>query len=159
MTARSRFQQFPFLVPFFGGICMAGQTTSNELIAFLAGKWDNVSFEIADGRDVKREAYSETMVVKDADTMTITAHGYRDGHDLTKDMHLILRGDDITMQQGDFKATGKREGNVYSMRGAAGGAEYRFRLYAMGDRYVFHRETWRNGKLEQIDMSYLVRKP
>lgn len=128
-----------------GDVSMA-DAQANEIVAFLTGSWDNVSFEIADGKDVKREAYPETMVTKNADTLTITAHGIRKGQDLTKDMQLILRGDDITMIQGQFKASGKREGNVYTLRGAEGEAEYRFRLYAMGDRYVFHRETWREGR-------------
>lgn len=98
------------------------------------------------------------MAIKDTDTLTITAHGFRDGKDLTKDMHLELRGNDITMSQGDFKVTGVREANVYSMKGVYKGTEFRFRLYTIGDKYVFHRETWKNGKIEQIDMSYLVRK-
>jgi hypothetical protein len=28
----------------------------------------------------------------------------------------------------------------------------------MGDKYVFHRETWMGGKVEQVDMSFLVRR-
>ena len=130
----------------------------NDIVFFLAGKWDNVSFEISDGKDIKREAYPETMVVKDRDTLTITAHGFRDGKDVSKDMLLILRGDDITMEQGDFKASGKREGNLYTLKGQYKDNELRFRLYALGDKYVFHRETWKAGNMTQIDMSYLVRK-
>jgi hypothetical protein len=124
-----------------GGL-MAGETPkANDLVSFLAGPWDNISFEIADGKEVKREAYPETMAIKDTDTLTITAHGFRDGKDLTKDMHLELRGNDITMSQGDFKVTGVREANVYSMKGVYKGTEFRFRLYTIGDKYVFHRET------------------
>jgi hypothetical protein len=33
---------------------------ANDLVSFLAGRWDNVSFEIADGKAGKREAYPET---------------------------------------------------------------------------------------------------
>jgi hypothetical protein len=130
----------------------------NDLVGFLIGKWDNVSFEVSDGKPVKREAYPETMVMKDADTLTITAHGYRDGKDLTKDMHLAVRGNEVTMSQGTFSAKGTREDNVYSLRGTFEGTEYRFRLYTMGDKYVFHRETWKDGKIQQMDMSYLIRK-
>jgi hypothetical protein len=83
----------------------------NDIVDFLAGKWDNVSFEISDGKDIKREAYPETMVLKHRDTLTITAHGFRDGKDVSKDMQLILQNNDIMMAQGDFKASGKREGN------------------------------------------------
>lgn len=132
--------------------------TANELVSFLADKWDNVSFEISDGRPVKREAYAETMVIKDFDTLTITAHGFRNGKDLTKDMRLELRGDEVTLLQGDFVVKGKREDKVYSLKGMYKEAEYRFRLYTLGDKYVFHRETWKKGKIEQVDMSYLTRK-
>lgn len=129
----------------------------NDLVSFLAGKWDNVSFEIDDGQAIHRETYPETMVIKDADTLAITAHGFRDGTDVTKDMHLLVRGNEVTMSQGAFAAKGIREGNVYSLRGSWDGTEFRFRLYTMGDKYVFHRETWRDGQICQMDMSYLTR--
>ncbi len=134
------------------------QSEPNELVKFLEGKWDNISFEISDGKLVRKEEYPETMQVKDTDTLTITAHGIRDGKDITKDMHLEVRGKSVTMSQGPFKATGTREDSVYSMVGVFEGTEYRFRLYTLGDKYVFHRETWKDGKIQQIDMSYLVRK-
>lgn len=130
----------------------------NDLVKFLTGKWDNVSFEISNGKPIKMETYPETMTVKDADTLTITAHGFKDGKDLTKDMHLEVRGESVTMSQGTFKAIGTREDAVYSMKGVFEGIEYRFRLYTLGDKYVFHRETWKDGKIQQIDMSYLLRK-
>jgi hypothetical protein len=131
----------------------------NELVAFLGGRWDNVSFEVRPGQPVRREAYPETMSVVGAETLRITAHGYRDGQDLTKDMQLELRGDEIVLRQGAFEARGQREGNLYALRGAHEGAEFRFRLYTMEDRYVFHRETWRGGRVCQVDMSYLLRLP
>lgn len=132
--------------------------SANDLVRFLEGRWENVSFEIAPGRPVKREAYDETMAIKDRDTITITAHGYRDGEDVTKDMLLRARGDQVELSQGSFSAKGTREDQVYSLRGEYGGKEFRFRLYTLGDRYVFHREIWSGGKIEQVDMSYLVRK-
>jgi len=131
---------------------------ANDLVTFLSGKWDNVSFEISDGNSIKREAYPETMLIKSFDTLTITAHGYRDAKDLTKDMHLELRGNVVTIRQGSFVAKGTREGNLYSLKGEAEGTEYRFRLYTLGDKYVFHRETWRSGQVTQVDMSYLSRR-
>lgn len=60
----------------------------NDLVKFLTGKWDNISFEISNGKPVKKEECPETMIVKDPDTLSITAHGFKDGKDLTKDMHL-----------------------------------------------------------------------
>jgi hypothetical protein len=131
--------------------------TGNDLVNFLAGRWNNVSFEVANGKEIKQETYAETMVVKSEHVLTITAHSFRDGKDLTRDMILEINGDDITMSQGPFKASGKREGNVYSLVGQFGEHQFRFRLYTMGDKYVFHREHWRNGQVQQVDMSYLVR--
>ena len=136
----------------------ANEQAPNDLVQFLSGKWQNVSFEVADGKPIKREAYPETMVIKDADTITITAHGFRDGKDLTKDMRLEVHGNRVTMKQGDFKAEGTREGSVYSLKGAYADSEFRFRLYTMGDKYVFHREVWKAGNIQQVDMSYLVRQ-
>lgn len=130
----------------------------NELVKFLTGKWDNISFEISNGKPVKKEEYPETMIVKDSDTLTITAHGFRDGKDLTKDMHLEVHGKNVSMSQGNFKAEGTREDNVYSLKAHYDGVEYRLRLYTLGDKYVFHRESWKDGKIQQIDMSYLIRK-
>jgi hypothetical protein len=136
----------------------AKTSNANDLVNFLEGKWDNISFEISDGKPVKKEEYPETMIIKDPDTLTITAHGFRDGKDLTKDMKLEVRGENVTMSQGDFSASGKREDNVYSLKSLYKGSEFRFRLYTLGDKYVFHRETWKDGKIQQIDMSYLIRK-
>ena len=136
----------------------AATNQPNDLVKFLTGKWDNVSFEISNGKPIKKESYPETMIVKDADTLTITAHGFREGKDVTKDMHLEVREESVTMSQGPFKAVGTREDSVYSMKGVFEGIEYRFRLYTLGDKYVFHRETWKDGKIQQIDMSYLLRK-
>lgn len=137
---------------------LAKNNEPNDLVRFLTGKWDNVSFEISSGKPIKKEAYPETMTIKDANTITITAHGYKDGKDLTKDMQLEIKDNSVTMTQGEFVATGQREDSVYSMIGFFQGTEFRFRLYTLGDKYVFHRETWKNGKIQQIDMSYLIRK-
>lgn len=130
----------------------------NDLVKFLAGKWENTSFEVLDGKPVKKEEYPETMVIKNENTVTITAHGYRDGKDLTKDMRLEVVGDKAVMSQGSLTSKGHREDNVYYFSGTQDGTEYRFRIYAMGDKFVFHRETWKGGKIQQVDMSYLVRK-
>jgi hypothetical protein len=130
----------------------------NDLVKFLAGNWENISFEIADGRPVKRESYSESMLVKDNDTLTITAHAFREGKDLIKDMHIVVRGHHAVLSQGPFKAKGRREGNAYYFTGKDEGKEYRLRVYTMGDKYVFHREIWSAGQIEEIDMSYLLRQ-
>jgi hypothetical protein len=148
-------------ISILGSLVWAGASADkkvpNDLVSFLQGKWDNVSFEIENDRAVKREAYPETMVIKDEKTLTITAHGFRDGKDVSKDMTLEINGNEVLMTQGPFRAVGRRENNVYSLKGTIKGLEMRFRLYTMGDKYVFHREIWKDGKCTQIDMSYLTR--
>lgn len=132
-------------------------SSPNELVRFLKGEWQNVTVSIKDGVPVKIDKYAETMAVKSANVITITAHGYNNGKDLTRDMQLILNGNQIEMKQGDFLAKGHREGNGYYLRGEYKQAEYRFRLYTLGDKFVFQNEKWQNGKLIQIEMSYLTR--
>lgn len=139
-------------------ITLAKEPNANELVKFLNGKWSNISFEISNGKPVKKEEYPETMIIKDFDTITITAHGFKEGKDLTKDMHLEVRGNKVSMSQGSFKAVGEKEDNLYSLKGTHEGMEFRFRLYTLGDKYVFYRESWKDGKIQQIDMSYLTRK-
>ena len=135
-----------------------GSQNANTLVSFLEGKWHNHSILLSDNNPVKKEDYKETMSIKNDSTITITAHGYKDGKDLTRDMILIVKSDSVTMQQGKFIAKGTREGNVYHLKGYAGDKEYRFRLYTMGDKYVFHNEVWANGEIEMINMSYLARE-
>jgi len=45
---------------------------ANDLVKFLSGKWDNTSFEISNGKPVKKEEYPETMIIKDADMSYLT---------------------------------------------------------------------------------------
>jgi hypothetical protein len=149
---------FPIAVWFVCATSASGEDAPNDLVKFLAGNWENTSFEISDGKPVKRESYSESMIVKDKDTLTITAHAFRDGKDLVKDMHIVVRGHHAVLSQGQFTAKGKREGNAYYFTGKEKGTEYRLRVYTMGDKYVFHREIWSAGQIQEIDMSYLLRQ-
>jgi len=137
---------------------LADDDGPNELIKFLVGNWQNVSFEIADSKPVKKESYAESMVLKDNDTITITAHGYKNGKDLVKDMRLVLKGQRTELSQGPYVAKGKREKNVYYFVGKENGKEYKLRLYTLGDKYVFNREIWSDGRVEEVDISYLVKQ-
>lgn len=134
------------------------EQTASEIVAFLEGKWHNFSYFISENEPVQQQDYRETMAIKNDSTLTITAHEYKDGKDLTRDMTLLIDDDKITMRQGDFSATGNREGNAFYLKGYFGGKEYRFRLYMLGDKYIFHSEVWANGKMEMMNMSYLVRE-
>ncbi len=143
------------------GVSVFGQeknSNANELLGFLEGKWQNHSFIISEGIPVKVEEYSETMKIKDLQTLTITAHGFQEGKDLSKDMEFTLNGNEVAMRQGDFVARGEKVGNVYYLRGKHGEKEYRFRLYTLGDKYIFQSEEWEAGKVTNINMSYLVRE-
>ena len=129
----------------------------NELVKFLEGSWHNYTISIGPGVPVEKDDYAESMQIKDKETIMITAHKYKDGEDLQRDMKLILNENEIIMRQGNFEARGKKEGNVYYLKGVQQGKEYRFRLYTLEDKYIFHSETWKDGKVEHINMSYLVR--
>jgi hypothetical protein len=129
-----------------------------DIVSFLQGKWHNYSFFISDGNPVTEQDYMETMQKKNDTTLTITAHNYKEGEDLTKDMVLVVEDSTIVMRQGSFRAVGKRRGNVYYLKGSAGGKEYRFRLYTLGDKYIFHSEVWADGNMQMMNMSYLQRK-
>ena len=52
---------------------------ANELVRFLKGEWQNVTVSIKDGAPVKINKYTETMKVKSANAIAITAHGYNKG--------------------------------------------------------------------------------
>ena len=133
-------------------------TVPDDIVSFLHGKWHNYSFFIADGTPVGEQDYKETMKKKNDTTLTITAHNYKAGEDLTRDMILVVKDSSIVMRQGAFEAVGKREGNVYYLKGEAGDKEYRFRLYTLGDKYIFHSEVWADEKMEMMNMSYLERE-
>ena len=79
---------------------------ANQLVSFLEGKWHNYSTFISDNSAVKQENYKETMRIKNDTTITITAHEFKGGEDLTRDMVLIIDSGKVVMKQGDFVATG-----------------------------------------------------
>lgn len=142
-----------------GGASSLHQKNSpNELVRFLKGNWHTFSYSVANGQPIEEQDYHETMVIKNDSTLTITAFEYLDGQDITRDMILVVGSDRVVMRQGSFEAVGHKEGNAYYLKGFHGEIEYRFRLYTLADKYVFHREVWNDGKITHIDMSYLLRK-
>ncbi|ALO16214.1 hypothetical protein [Salinivirga cyanobacteriivorans] len=147
---------FMLLIPFT--LKAYTQQNPNELVKFLEGKWHNHSYIIENGKEVVAHDYKETMEIVDSVNLSITAHGIKNGEDLTKGMTLIVRNDSAIMKQGPFEAKGIKEGNVYYLTGQHEAQEYRFRLYTMGDKYIFHSETWHNGKIQRMNMSYLTRQ-
>ncbi|MFO7977111.1 MAG: hypothetical protein R6U64_00510 [Bacteroidales bacterium] len=152
---------FTFIILMFfcaTGISKQQENTANVIVRFLEGNWQTFSFSVADGQAVNTHEYRESMEIKNDSTLTITAYEYLEGQDITRDMVLIVDEGKITMRQGTFEAAGYREGNAWYLSGMHGDTEYRFRLYTMGDKYVFHREIRNNGKVDQVDMSYLLRE-
>ena len=134
------------------------EESPNELLSFLEGKWHNYTTTISGGRQVNKTDYKETMHIKNDSTLTITAHKYKNGQDLTRDMTFIFDRDSVVMKQGGFKASGIRKSNVYYLKGIAGDKTYLFRLYTMRNKYVFHSETWSGDRITSINMSYLLRE-
>jgi hypothetical protein len=139
-------------------IAQSNKPEANEIVTFLEGNWHNYSIYVSDSARINKQDYKETMRIKNDSTLTITAYNYKDGKDLTRDMILKIKNDSIVMQQGNFIAKGVREGNVYFLKGYHADKEYRFRLYTMSDKYVFHNEVWADGKIEMMNMSYLLRE-
>lgn len=139
-------------------IAQSGNQKANEIVSFLEGKWHNYSIYLSNGNPINQQDYKETMSIKNDSTLTITAHNYKDGKDLTKDMILIIRNGRVIMQQDNFIATGTQDGNVYYLKGSIDNKEFKFRLYTMGDKYIFHSEVWVDGKIEMMNMSYLLRE-
>jgi hypothetical protein len=129
----------------------------NDILKFLEGTWTTTDFTVASNEKVKKEEYSEIMRIKDAETITITALGIRDGKDVTKDTTFKVVGDRVVMSQGDFSASGLRKENSVSLRGTYQNRTFDFRLYFLGDKYIYQKDVWENNRIVEIQMSYLLR--
>lgn len=108
--------------------------------------------EILGGRPITKRAFPESFKSKDQDTLIVQAHG------VAKEMHIKVRGEKVEMSLGGSEFSGHVEGNTYYLKGKLEGSEFRFRLYTIQDKYMFQRETWVDGKIQQIDMAFLQRK-
>lgn len=130
----------------------------NEIIRFLNGTWKARDVLITADKDTQNKEYTEIMKIKDADTLTITAVGYDDGRDLTRDLTIEL-GKGVVMRQGTFTANGTKDANCISLEGFQDSRTYRFRLYLLGDKFIFQRDVIDSGNLVEAQMSYLTRVP
>jgi hypothetical protein len=129
---------------------------NENLREFLEGEWEQVGIGILDGHPVETESYSERMAIKDSKTMSIEHNCF--GEWDTVEMGLMVDGNEVTMTQ-EVVARGQREGNTYNLKGILDdGREVRFKLFALGDKFIQHREIWEKGSVVQIDFSYLTRK-
>lgn len=129
----------------------------NELVKFLEGTWTTRDVTVAPNQEVKIEEYREIMKIKDPETLTITALGINKGKDVTRDMIIKVKGDEVILSQGDFSARGTKKENSASLRGAFQNRVYDFRLYFLKGKYICQKDVWENDKIVEIQMSYLLR--
>jgi hypothetical protein len=130
---------------------------ANEIVEFLEGTWVTRDVTVTPNQGVKVEEYEEIMKIKDSETISITALGVDKGKDVTRDMIIKLVGDKVVLSQRDFSAEGVKKGNLVSLRGTQDLLVYDFRLYLLGDKYVFQKDVWRGSKIVEVQMSYLLR--
>ena len=133
------------------------QVAPNEIIAFLEGEWWNVDITVSEDGKVTLNEYRELMTVKDSRTITVTAFEIKDGVDVTKDIVIEVHGDSVVMAQEDFEAFGRKEGNRIILEGVHDTYRIEFRLYLMGDTYIYQKDVWEQGRIIQSQMSYLQR--
>jgi len=124
----------------------------------LEGNWVTRDVIVTPNQEVKVEEYMEIMKVKDSETITITALGIDKGKDVTRDMVIRLVGDKVVLSQRDFSAEGVKKGNLVSLKGIYGDLVFNFRLYLLGDKYVFQKDVWRGSEIVEVQMSYLLRE-
>jgi hypothetical protein len=134
-----------------------GRGKANEIIEFLEGTWVTRDVTLTSNKEVKVEEYKEVMKIKDSETIRITALGIDKGQDVTRDMVIRLDCDKVVLSQRDFSAEGVKKGNLVSLRGAHDDLVFDFRLYLLGDKYVFQKDVWKGGKIVEVQMSHLLR--
>jgi hypothetical protein len=129
----------------------------NEIVQFLEGEWWNVDITITAESGVKLNEYREMMVVKDDQTLTVTAFKIKEGKDVTKDITIKMAGDSVTLAQEGFEARGVKTGNFVKLSGASGEFSIEFRLYLMGDAYIYQKDVRKGDDVIESQMSYLQR--
>ncbi len=130
----------------------------NPIIEFLEGEWECHDTTIIPDEPPKEKTYRESMRALDAHTIEITAYGYDERDLFTKSMRLELDGEDLTMSQDGFKASGKFIGNYAKLvNDDYEGYTYHIRLALLDDIYVFQKDCFEEGVLVRTQMSYLRR--
>lgn len=130
---------------------------ANDLVKALEGKWKNNGIGLVDGSPVGFDNFIEIMQVKDRHTLSIKCEGLREDVVSASDWCIELIGNKVAMDQGTYTAHGTREGNVYTLVGHDNGKEVRHRIVTLGDKVIFHREFWIDGKVTQVDFTYLTK--
>ena len=129
----------------------------NEIVQFLEGEWWNVDITVTEESGVRLNEYRELMVIKDDQTLTVTAFKIKEGQDVTKDITIKMAGDSVTLAQEGFEAHGVKTGNFVSLSGTSGEFVIEFRLYLMGDTYVYQKDVRKGDEVIESQVSYLER--
>ncbi len=129
----------------------------NEIVKFFEGTWTARDITIFPSKDVKITEYKEIMQIKDPETIAITAIGIDNGRDVKRDMTISLKGDKVTLSQRGFSAEGTKKGNLVSLKGTHQKQTFIFRLYLMQDKYIYQKDVWKNKRVVESQMSYLLR--
>lgn len=129
----------------------------NEIVRFLEGEWWNVDISVAPDAEVALNEYREKMIIKDPQTLTVTAFKIKGGQDVTSDIIIRLDGDRVTLIQDGFSAHGTKTGNFIALEGTHQQFTMSFRLYLMGDTYIYQKDVWEDGRVVHSQMSYLRR--
>jgi hypothetical protein len=130
---------------------------ANDLIKALEGKWNNTGIGLGDNFPVGTENFIEIMRIKDAHTLSIKCEGLREGVVSASEWRIELIDDKVSMDHGSYVAHGKKENNVYTLVGYDNGKEIRHRIVTLGDKVIFIREFFFEGKCTQLDFSYLIK--
>ena len=130
----------------------------NAIVSFLQGKWHCDNIEITP-QGVNRSSYEETMTIKDANTLSITAHDFRDGEDLKKDMRIEVDGEEVVMSQGDFTAKGTYFGNrAQLVNPDYQGHRIEIHLRFIADTFIYQMDVLKEDDVVRCQFSYLNRQ-
>lgn len=130
----------------------------NPIITFLEGKWTAHNTMITDDR-VNHDTYDETITIKDADTVSITAHGVDDGKDITREMTISLDGETLTLKQGDYEAVGVFKNNHAHLHTKNyQGKDFDTRIMLLNNTYIYQMDVYEHDTCIMSQMSHLIKK-
>lgn len=130
----------------------------NHVIRFLEGSWTAYNTMITDDR-INHDTYDETITIKDAETVSITAHGVDDGKDITRNMTIHLDGDQLTLKQGDYEARGTFIHNHAHLHTKNyQGKDFDTRIRQLKNTYIYQMDVYEHGICIMSQMSHLIRK-
>lgn len=131
---------------------------ANPIIQFLEGTWTARNTMITDDR-VNHDTYDETITIKDAETVSITAHGVNDGKDITREMTIRVHDNTLTLKQGDYEARGTLKNNHATLLTKNyQGKDFETRITLMDNTYIYQMDVYQNETCIMSQMSHLTKK-